>query len=123
MSSIFTGKTGLRHQFEQQTYSTINAATNAATAVLLMKFDQASRMTFIDNTVNVDLMLYLVHPDADSTVASYRLPWLIIKSNRVLNYSIYQAGLTFDVGASLFVSKAPGAAAATSGDISVASWG
>ncbi len=123
MSSIFAGKTALRHQYEELAYTPVNAATNAATSVLLMTFGQASRMLFIDNTVNVDLSLYLVHPDADSTNTSFRLFWQIIPTSRVLNYNISQAGLSFDPQTKLFVSKAPGAGAATSGAIRVSSWG
>lgn len=123
MSSIFTGKTGLRHQYEDLTYSEVNGATDASSAVLLIQFEQAARMAFIDNTVNVDLALYLVHPDADSTVAANRLFWIEIPSNRVLNYADMAPGLVFDPGTRVYVAKAGGAGAATSGKVRVAAWG
>lgn len=123
MSSIFIGMTGLRHQYEDLTFTEINGATDAASSVLLLQFAQAGRMAFIDNTLNVDVQLLLVHPDADSTVAALRLFWIEVPANRVVNYDINQAGLIFDPGARIYAAKAAGAGAATSGKIRISVWG
>lgn len=123
MSSIFSGKTGLRHQYEDLTYTEINPATTATNAIMALSFAHASRMLFLDNSINVDLWIYLVHPESDSNMVANRLFWIEIPSNRVVNYDINQSGISFEPGARMYISKADGAGAATSGKIRISAWG
>lgn len=121
MSSIFTGQSALRHQFSKQTFTNLVPAVDAANAVLLHKFNQAGRLTFIDNTLDATAVLLLVHPDADSTVAANRLYWIEVPSNRVINYgSFILPVLEFDPGSKIFVYTLT---VPTQGFIAIASWG
>lgn len=117
--SIFTGQKGLRHQFSDLTFTALAGATNAANAKMLLKFRHAGKMAFIDNTLDVPVALLLTHPNADSTDANFRLLWLKVGENRVINYP-WLPNLEFDPGTSLWVYTI---GAATSGYIGVATWG
>jgi hypothetical protein len=80
-------------------------------------------MAFIDNTMNVDLALLLVHPEADSSVTANRLFWIEVPSDRVINYDVGSApGINFDPGTKIFVYRVGGAAAAQ-GKLRIAVWG
>jgi hypothetical protein len=104
MSQFFSGKTGLRHQYEDLTAADLALATSAATAVLLIEMNQATRIGFIDNTLDQDVILYATHPEADGTVATNRLFWLEVPSNRVLNYESSFPHQTIDPGTKIYVS-------------------
>ena len=121
MSSIFSGKTGLRHQFFKRTAAELALATNAANAVLVARFNDGVKLNFIDNTLDKDIVLLLVHPDADSAVATNRLFWIEVPSNRVINYDVAKApNLEFPPGTKMFVYPL---AAVSSGALRVALWG
>ena len=123
MSSIFTGKLGLRHQFAKLTAADLAAANSQATAKLLGRMRMESRLNFMDNTLDTDIAIYLVHPQADPSVVANRLFWIEIPSNRVVNYDVGIApGLMFDPGTRIYVTYI-GGAAPTTGAFRVALWG
>jgi hypothetical protein len=103
--SLFVGKTGLRTQFYKKLYSDIAPATSQATAIYLGKFDNLISMFDVDNSLDAAIQLYLVPPDADSTVATNRLPWIEIDKNRVINLNTGMAAIIqFDPGTQVWVS-------------------
>jgi hypothetical protein len=110
MSSVFIGKTGLRHRYADMTVANINTTTGASDAVLLETFTQEARLCYFFNSFDIDLALWVVHPDADSTVTANRLKLLEFPANFNLNYDLHAANLSFDVGMTLFISKVPGVA-------------
>lgn len=121
MSSIFSGRTGLRHQFFKVTSAEFSGATNAATAVLVARFNKEGRLNFIDNTLDKDVALLLVHPDADASVSTNRLFWIEVPSNRVINYEVGNIpGLIFDPGTMVYAYPLE---AASSGALRFAMWG
>lgn len=121
--SFFIGKTGLRHQWAQLTATAVNAATNQATSILWANLGRGGRFLYLDNTVNVDIALYLVHPDADSSDVTTRLFWIELPTNRVMNYDfLQQIQVSLDPGTKIFVSKAAGAGAASSGKINLSAF-
>lgn len=116
--SFFIGQTGLRHLYNQLTAAQINAAVDQSSAVLLTNLGRGARFAYFDNTVNVDLSIYLVHPDADSSVAANRLFFIELPTNRVINYDfLQQIQVSFDPGTEIWISKAPGAGVASSGKL------
>jgi len=122
MSSIFTGQTGLRHQFEKLAFGDLAGTTNATNAKLLARLRQETRLNFIDNTTDKDLVILLVHPKADPTVAANRLFWIEIPSLRVLNYDVGAApGLHFDPGTRMYVYALGGNPA--TGALRLSMWG
>lgn len=116
--SFFIGQTGLRHKWASLTAAEVNGATNQASSVLLQQLERGARFAYFDNTINVDLAIYLCHPDADSSVATNRLFWIELPTNRVINYDfLQQIQVSFDPGTSIWVSKAAGAGAASTGKL------
>ena len=123
MSSIFIGQTGLRHQYYDLTAAQLAAATNATSAVLIGRIRMDARLAFIDNTLNADVAMLLVHPDADATVVANRLFFIEVPSTRVLNYDVGAApGLHFDGGTRMYVYYL-GATAPSIGKLRIIMWG
>jgi hypothetical protein len=123
MSSIFIGKSGIRHQFLKLTAAQLATANSAATAAYLGRMSQSVSLNFIDNTLNTDVAVLLVHPEGDSTSAADRLFWIEVPTNRVINYSVdLSPNLKFDPGTKVFIYYL-GGAAPTSGDFRMALWG
>jgi hypothetical protein len=121
--SFFIGQTGLRHQWATLTYSDVASATDAASSVLLARLQRGGRFAYFDNSINVDLALYLVHPDADPAVTANRLFWIEIPATRVINYDfLQQIQVQFDPGTRIYVSKAAGAGSATSGKLRLSTY-
>jgi hypothetical protein len=121
MSSIFSGKTGLRHQFYKKTSAQLSSANSIANAALLATFKTEGRLVYMDNTLDADVAVLLVHPDADSTVDSNRLFWIEVPTNRVMNYDVATSpGLLIDPGTKMFIYTL---SAASSGAFRLALWG
>lgn len=121
MSSIFSGKKALRHQFSELTFTNLATAINASTAKLIHKFRHAGHIAYIDNTLDADIAVLLVHPDADSTDPAYRLLWIKMGSDRVMNYGAsFTPAMEFDPGTSIFIYTMT---VPTSGSIYLSTWG
>lgn len=121
MSSLFIGKSGLRHQFAELTATAINATTGASDALLLATYRQASQLCFLFNGTAMDIAFYLVHPDADPAVTANRLLWYKHPANFNLNYEQGMNALRFDPGSKLYVAKADGTG--TTGFVRIVTWG
>lgn len=87
MSSIFKGKRALQHQYAELTSTQIvdAEASDLESSVQLTMLNAASRLVYLDNSLNVDVRLALVHPDLPPDAAN-KLFWIEIGANRVLNY-------------------------------------
>ena len=123
--SIFSGLNGLRHQYHDRTFTQIETtpSIDKATALLLATFRTDARIAFIDNSLDQDIALYLVHPDLDGSVSGNRLLWLEVPAARVINYGVTVApGLSFPPRTKLYVHRV-GSSAATEGKVRIAAWG
>ena len=122
MSSVFTGLTGLRSKYRDLSVATINSATNQATSALLVKVAQGARMSFIDNSTDVDIALMLVNPAADASDPTNRLFWLEIPAGRIMNFDTTSApSIELDPGTSMYAYKVSGTA--TLGKLRILVWG
>lgn len=123
MSSIFTGKSGLRHTYVKMLAADFAGATTAATAKMLAVIAPAggARMAFFDNRLDAEVTVLLVHPDADSTNVASRLLFIEIAPDQVINYDLVASpSLEFDPGTKVFVFCA---APPTTGKLKFAWWG
>lgn len=125
MSSIFSGKTGLRTAYVDMTFTTLNtatAATSQATAKQIARMENGARYLFIHNAMDKEITMYVVHPDSDSTVAANRLLWKRIAPLTALNYDFLPGlGMMFDPGLRVFISAENGAP--TLGKVYMDWWG
>jgi hypothetical protein len=123
MTSLFKDNgLGLRHKYVGLSYSAIATATNATNAVQMLTFDTSARLAFLFNSMDQDVSLYLVHPNQDSTDPTKRLLWMEFPKLYNLNYDL-PINLSFDPGTKLYVSRASGAPAPTTGLLRVIYWG
>jgi len=93
MSSIFTGKRGIRQQYEELTFTQIEGTTpgDKATAVLLGTMKQAQRWAYICNETNVPLQFYLVNPESPQNTGDYRLFWFAMSADSIINFGASSA--------------------------------
>lgn len=115
--SMFTGivnKTaGLRTEYYEIPYSVIaapTAATSKATAKMVGSLKHAHHFAFIDNATDVDLTVYVVHPDLDGDlVVGNRLLFVKASADRVLNFATGSApGIFFDPGTKIYIAAESG---------------
>ena len=128
--SLFTGTKALRHQFEKLLTADLAGANDAATAKLWIVFGNWGRLAYIDNTLRdnndngTEVQLLVQHPDAPVGDTTYRLPWIEVPGNRVINYSVGNApGIAFDPGTRIYVYKLAGSIEPTHGALRIATWG
>lgn len=117
--AVFSGKTGLRSQYLDMSFTQLNATNNATDAYFLGELKTESKLSFIDNSCNADIVVYLVHPDADSSDPTYRLKWIEVGANKIINMSSILASLAMEPGTKVFISRATPPGTATSGKIRV----
>jgi hypothetical protein len=124
MSSIFTGKSALRHNYKYLLAADLATALNPASAAMLaVVAPTGARMMFLDNRLDKEVTVLLVHPEADSTVTANRLLWIEVAPDQVINYDLVASpGLEIDPGAKVFVYSTSGIAP-TAGKIKLAWWG
>lgn len=125
MSSIFSGLTGLRHQFCELLFSDLADAIDKDSSVLLVEFKNAGRFAFLrsslsDGTDGVDAQLLLVNPDAPDLSSGYKLPWMKMYGISVINYGT-DLMLDFDAKTRIYVYIPAGTA--SQGSLSIATWG
>jgi len=116
---VFSAKTGLRSQYLDMTFTQLNATNSATDAYFLGEFKSEIKLNFIDNGINADLVLYLDHPEADSSDSAYRLKWVEVGAAKMLNFSSILAQLAIEPGTKLYVSRTSPAMTATSGKLRV----
>ena len=125
MSTIFTGKTGLRTNYVKMTVATLNAATAAtsqATSKIITSMDQGARYLFIHNETDAEMTFYAVHPEMDGAVVANRLLWKRMGKGVALNYDFLPGlGMMFDPGLKLYISAEDGAP--TVGKVRIDWWG
>lgn len=121
--SIFMGKAALRHHYAALTFTQLAAANSKANAVLLHTFKISGRLTFFDNWTDVEMAVWLVHPEADPSDNDYRLLLVEVSPNQVLNYSVGGVpGIEIESGTRVYCSWT-GVAAPTAGKFKIAIWG
>jgi hypothetical protein len=86
---MFQG-TKLRTNYKEITSASLvtAAATNQASALMVLNFDKGARYFFMDNRTDAEITLYMVSPDVDfmtATIADRQL-WLRISPAQVLNF-------------------------------------
>lgn len=92
--SLFAGKNGLRHQFAKLAPADFVGITTKATAKLWLTLQGKSSIAFIDNTLvdaagdPIDVVICVVHPDANYQDDSFRIDWIEVPGLRVINYSV-----------------------------------
>lgn len=124
--SLFAGKNGLRHQFAKLAPADFAGATTKATAKLWLTLQGKSSIAFIDNTlVNgtdpVDVVICVVHPDANYQDDSFRLDWIEVPGLRVINYSVGDSPTAcFEAGTKIMVYIPVGTP--TSGALRISAW-
>lgn len=118
-SSIFEGQRKLNSQYKELTFTQLIPAINQPTAIIALRFDAVAKLQFFDSTVDADLNLYLMHPDADPAVVTNKLFWIQIPANRVLDISTQLSMLSIPAGTMLYVSAA---SIPTSGKLRVFLW-
>ena len=126
---IFTGKRGLRHQFEKLVSADLLTAITKPTAKLWVKYGNYGRLSFFDNTLvtaggdPIDVNLVLVHPDADAADNVFRLEWLELPGLRVINFGTGDApGISFDPKTRIYVYNQTGLIPAA-GALRASVWG
>lgn len=116
----------MRHQYAALTSSDLVGATNKNTAKLIMILNRETRSLFVDNSLDVPVAIYLVHPDAEPpTVSASGLFWLEISPYRVINYQDMMGGFTIDTRTQIHIHYV-GSTAPTVGDqykVRIAAWG
>jgi len=114
--SFFLGNSGLalRHQWASVVPSQLSLATGQSTAIMLAYLGRGARFAYFDNTLNADLSLWLISPNADPTQVASRLFWIELPQNRVINYDfLQQLQVEFDPGTTIMVSVVAGETATT----------
>jgi hypothetical protein len=122
--SLFVGNTGtggLRLRYKELVAGDLAAAASPATAKLLETMRAAGRLCYIDNSTDKDLILVLVHPEADPMVTANRFDALEIPTDRVLNFAELFPNLAFDPGTFIYLYSKTGAPA--SGKVRIVTWG
>lgn len=126
MSDVFIGTRGLRQHYCSKTFTEVEATTagDKSTAILLCTMRQADRWIYLCNDTNTEVAFWLVHPDAPQNTGDYRLFWLELGSQGVLNLAASNAP-SFELPAKtrIYVAKAAGAGAASSGKVRATSFG
>lgn len=102
---VFSAKTGLRSQYLDMTFAQLNATTDATDAFFLGEVKTEARISFIDNGFNADIVVYLVHPEADASDPTYRLKWIEIGAAKMMNMSTLLNALAIEPGTKIYVSK------------------
>jgi hypothetical protein len=112
MSDIFDGTTGsaLRSQYKELTFTQINAATNLASAALLITLKSATKLNYLDNGTDAAISVYLGHPSKSAEAGNtHLLFWLEIAPGRVLNFGEFSLpNLEFPAKTTIYVHKSAG---------------
>lgn len=116
---VFSGKSGLRSQYLDMTFTQLNATNDATDAYFIGELKTEAKVSFIDNSCNADAIVYLVHPDADASDPAYRLKWIEVGANKIINMSSILASLAMEPGTKVFLSRTTPPGTATSGKIRV----
>ena len=127
MTSIFHGKTALRYKFDTLVWTELTAgpAIDLSSAVMFVHLNAADKVSFIHNSMDVDLVLSVVHPDADSGVVGNRLVLFEIPCKSGLDQDMLgAASMNIDPGTKFFVHVDPcSVALPTMGKLRLYHWG
>lgn len=119
MSTVFTG-IFMRHVYVKTLPAALAAASSAATAVQIATLSMGARFMYFDNTLNQELSILMVAPEADSTVAANRKLFIELDTNRVINYDFLPGlGMNVPPGTQIWLFSA---VAPVSGSFKLSAW-
>ncbi len=122
MPSIFAGKNGLRVRYNEMAFAAINLTSAASDSKMLCSFKSSGRIVLFDNATDVDLQVWVIHPEVTDETAKLFL--LELPAGRPLNFDLtLMGGFEFDAGTRVFICRSNSAIAATTGKLRVVSWG
>ena len=116
---VFSGKSGLRSQYLDMTFTQLNTTNNATDAYFIGELKTEAKISFIDNGCNADVVVYLVHPEADASDPAYRLKWIEVGAAKIVNMSSILASLAMEPGTKMYISRTTPAGTATSGKLRI----
>ena len=127
MSFVFNDDKGLglRLKFKRRTAAEMNPTSGggAAGALELMVLTQPTKILLFENRMNVDVNIYLCHPNNDPDVVGNRLKAFTIPGQTPLNFDVSGSlGLSFEPGLYIYAGVDSGTASSTSA-LSVLAWG
>lgn len=102
-SSIFANDGQLRSQYSEKSGTDLQAAISPATAVRLAKLNQWAKAMYIDNGLNVELVLLIVKPSPDVLNTNRKVEFMRLAASRVLNLELASVNLQIDAGAEIWV--------------------
>lgn len=125
--SLFNGKRGLKHQFSEVLWnaSAFTPASSKATAMLFMILEGIKYKFFIDNLLDVEVAIYLEHPEANKmedygSGVDYRLLFTKVAGGQTLNYSVGESPqIQFDPGTKVWIHHT---SAPSSGKFKINAW-
>ena len=126
MTSIFHGKTSLRYKFDVIVWTELTAgpAIDITTSIMLTHLNAADKISLIHNSMDVDLVISVVHPDADSSVFANRLVLFEIPSCSGMDQEMLgAASMNVDPGTKFFVHVDPCCPLPTKGKLRLYHWG
>lgn len=108
MTGIFHGKTALRFKYADLTYTDLIGKTTLADAVLLTRFNASTKIAFFHNAINADIVVSVVHPDADVNALQSRLVLFEIPAITSLNVDMLGAtAMEIDAGTYMYIHLDP----------------
>lgn len=128
MNNIFASDKSLNSKYIEVDTTALNATytTNITTytnALLVYTFRTGNQFNFFANYCDQEVGLLLAHPTVnDALDPTYRLLWVAVAPNQVLNYSYSNGGWTeFPGGTKLYVHRRS-ASNATTGKFVISLW-
>ena len=104
MSSIFHGRTALRFKYNDLTYQDLTGFCDLSTAVLFVHFNAATKIALIHNCIDADVVLSVVHPEADPNITANRLVLMELPCGTGINGDMLGGtSLNVDPGTYLYV--------------------
>jgi len=125
---FWIGKHALRPQFSMLRYTDVNGTlmNDKSSALHLITLSRGCRVFMIDNSTNIDLDIWVLHPESVVGAGNANLLYFInIGYGRSWNLDVTgNIGITLEAGIQFWITKNTAEmAAATSGAVRVFAWG
>ncbi len=112
MANLFTGQSGLRTNYFEANATDLGSATDAASAFELCTTTNASHIGRLANDTAADLVILVVHPEADRTASASRLKLLELPAGKELTADA-MGMLSIDPSTKIFLYVSNGTVGAT----------
>lgn len=129
MTSMFHGKNALRYKYEDIVWTELVGKTDITQSVMLSHLNAATRVCLLSNCIDADVVISVVHPEADSGDINMRLVLMELPSGSNINQDMLSAtSMVFDPGTKIFVHLDPCSLTVlhpnpTCGKIRIVHWG